>query len=99
MAVSGAEDVQGWNRAFVTPVQFTAKREFLQHHWEVVGRDIDEIECSVQIALPADQDPGESAAAAAALGEAGVDTVIFSMRNPYSVSILDPLARALEGLG
>ena len=61
-------------------------------------RDLNAIECSVQIALPADQDPNESAAQAAALGEAGVDTVLFSLRNPYRASIIEPLGRALEAL-
>jgi len=50
----------------------------------------------VQIALPADEEPQQSAANAAALGEAGVDTVLFTLRNPYRASIIEPLARALE---
>jgi len=93
-----AKYAQHWNLAFATPDQFKAKHEILQQHCDAVGRDIDEIECSVQVALPADQDAEESASIAAALGEVGVDTIIFSMRNPYSVRVLDPLARALEGL-
>jgi hypothetical protein len=36
--------------------------------------------------------------AAAALGNAGVDTVIFSLRNPYRATIIEPLGRALEAL-
>ena len=63
-----------------------------------MGRDINEIECSVQITLPADQAPEESAAQAARLSEAGVDTVIFSLRNPYRASILEPLGKAIEPL-
>ena len=77
-------------------VFFRAKRAILEEHCESVGRSSDEITCSVQVALPADQGPEESAAQAAALGEAGVDIVIFSMRNPYRSSMLAPLARALE---
>ena len=92
-----AEHAKHWNLAFATPEQFTAKREILQQHCDAVGRDISEIESSVQVALPADQDASESATIAAALGEAGVDTVIFSLRNPYRAEILEPLARALEG--
>jgi len=85
-----------WNLAFAPPEVFTAKRAILSQHCEVVRRDVAEIKCSVQIALPADQAPEESAAQAAALGDAGVDLVIFSLRNPYRVEILEPLARALE---
>ena len=85
-----------WNLPFASPEQFTAKHNILKAHCQTVGRDVNEIECSVQIALPADQAPSESASIAAALGEAGVNTVIFSLRNPYRVEILEPLAKALE---
>ena len=87
-----------WNLSFASPEQFSAKKEILASHCNAVGRDISSIECSVQIALAADQAPAKSAELAAALGEAGVDTVIFTLRNPYRVSILEPLAKALESL-
>ena len=63
-----------------------------------VGRDLGEITCSVQIALPPDQAPDESVAQAAALAEQGADVVIFSLRTPYRVETVEPLARALEQL-
>ena len=85
-----------WNLPFASPEQFRAKREVLAAHCEAVGRDINEIECSVQIALPPDEEPEASAANAAALGEAGVDTVLFSLRPPYHAGIVEPLGRALE---
>lgn len=85
-----------WNLPFASPEQFHAKYDVLQQHCAAVGRDISEIECSVQVALTADQDPNESAAVAAALRAVGVDTVIYSLRNPYRVAILEPLAKALE---
>ncbi len=91
-----AQHADHWNLPFASPEQFKAKYEILQEHCDVVGRDINEIECSVQIALPAEQEPGESASLAAALGEAGVNTVIFSMRNPYRANMLEPLAKALD---
>jgi len=87
-----------WNLPFATPEIFQAKREVLLAHCADVGRNAAEITCSVQIALPADQAPAESAAQAAALGEAGVDEVIFTMRNPYDAAMLEPLARALESI-
>ncbi len=93
-----AEHADHWNLSFASPEQFRAKREVLRNHCREVGRNIDDIECSVQLALPADEDPAESAAAAAALGEAGVDTVIFTMRVPYRAAAIEPLARALETL-
>lgn len=85
-----------WNLSFADPAQFRHKRSVLAEHCEAVGRDIAEIECSVQIALPADQPPQASAEIANRLREAGVDTLIFTLRNPYKPSILEPLARALE---
>lgn len=85
-----------WNLPFATPDTFRAKREILLSHCADVGRNPGEITCSVQIALPADQAPEESAAQAMALGEAGVDMVIFTMRNPYRASMIEPLAVALE---
>ncbi len=93
-----AEHADHWNLPFATPDQFRAKREILERHCEAVGRDAGEIESSVQIALPADEDPAVSAANAAALGEAGVDTVLFTLRVPYRAAIVEPLGRALESL-
>lgn len=84
-----------WNLPFASPETFHAKREVLRAHCADVGRDPAEVACSVQIALPADQAPNESAEQAAALAEAGVDMVIFTMRNPYRAAMLEPLAAAL----
>jgi F420-dependent oxidoreductase-like protein len=91
-----AQYADHWNLPFAAPADYTAKRAVLEQHCRDLGRNVDEITCSVQIALPADQAPEESAAQAAALGEAGVQTVIFTMRNPYRAAMLEPLARALE---
>ena len=93
-----AQHADHWNLPFAEPAQFKAKFEVLRAHCEAVGRDVSEIECSVQIALPADQTPEESAAQAYALQEAGVDTVLFTLRNPYRAGIVEPLGRALEQL-
>jgi F420-dependent oxidoreductase-like protein len=87
-----------WNLPFASPEQFSAKHQVLQKHCIDAGRNVDEIECSVQIALPTDQKPDESLDQAAALFDAGVDTVIYTLRNPYRVSTVEQLARALEKL-
>lgn len=89
---------QYWNLPFATPEIFRHKRQVLERHCAELGRDPSEITCSVQIALPADQAPAEAAANAAALGEAGVDAVIFTLRTPYRASIVEPLAKELEPL-
>jgi F420-dependent oxidoreductase-like protein len=94
-----AEHADHWNLPFATPEVFKAKKAVLAEHCASAGRDLEEIECSVQIALPADEDPGLSAANARALQEAGVDTVLFTLRPPYRATIIEPLARALERTG
>ena len=85
-----------WNLSFASPQQFKAKKDVLRNHCQAVGRNIDDIECSVQIALAADESPEMAAQHAAALAQAGVDTVIFTLRNPYRASIVEPLGRALQ---
>ena len=87
-----------WNLPFASPDEFRRKKDVLAGHCDALGRSPDDIVCSVQIALPADQDPAESAAAAAALGEAGVDVVIYTLRNPYRAAIIEPLSIALSDL-
>ena len=87
-----------WNLPFASPEQFSAKKEVLAQHCENVGRNLKEIDCSVQIALPADQAPNESADQAAALAEVGVNTIIFSLRNPYRATVIEPLGEALASL-
>ena len=87
-----------WNLPFASPDQFQAKHDVLKRHCENEGRNIDDIECSVQIALAPDADVNQVASDAADLGEAGVQTVIFSLRTPYSTNIIESLGIALEGL-
>ncbi|MDG2261312.1 MAG: LLM class F420-dependent oxidoreductase [Actinomycetota bacterium] len=86
---------QHWNLPFATPESFVQKNEVLMGHCATVGRDESEITRSVQIALHADADPAEAAGEAAALFEAGVEVVIYTMRTPYSVSIVEALAAEL----
>ncbi len=88
-----------WNLPFAGPDAFRAKLAVLERHCQDVGRDVASIRKSVQIAWAADEAPEATAATAAALGEAGVDLVLFSMRNPYRVEALEPLAKALQAIG
>lgn len=95
---TAARWAQHWNMPFATPEQFVHKREVLSKHCANLGRDPAEITCSVQVAVAADQSPAEAAASAAALGEVGVDMVIFTLRTPYRATIVEPLAKAVEPL-
>lgn len=95
---TAARFAQHWNLPFAPASVFPVKKAVLHRHCEAIGRDPAEIRCSVQIALPPEQDPADSVAQASALGEAGADMVIFTLRPPYRASIVEPLARALEAL-
>jgi F420-dependent oxidoreductase-like protein len=95
---TAARWAQHWNLPFATPEIFTVKHEILKKHCADVGRNPDEITCSVQVAFKPDQSPQEAAEAAAALAEVGVDMVIWTLRTPYRASTVEPLAKALESL-
>ncbi|MDA1076902.1 MAG: LLM class F420-dependent oxidoreductase [Proteobacteria bacterium] len=87
-----------WNLPFASPDQFVAKKQVLARHCDAVNRDLTQIECSVQIALPADEHPSVSVGNAVELIEAGVDTVLFTLRNPYRASTVEALGHALDSL-
>lgn len=87
-----------WNLPFASPEQFQHKRAILHEHCEAVGREPGAIRCSVQIALPAEEDPDRSAERAASLEAAGADMVIFTMRPPYKVAQVERLAQRLRDL-
>ena len=86
---------QHWNLSFATPEVFAAKREVLHTRCAEIGRDPNEITCSVQIALAADADLSKVSEQAAALEAAGVDVLIFTMRDPYRAAMVEALANAL----
>ena len=71
--------------------------EVLLGHCSAIGRDPAEILRSVHVMWPADADPAALADRAAGFVAEGVDLVIFSMRGPYEVRMLEPLAQVLRG--
>lgn len=77
------------------PVQWKGLNEVLISHCEAIGRDHREIKRSVHVMWPVDADPSDLADQAAAFASAGVELVIFSMRGPYEVRLVEPLANAL----
>ena len=60
------------------------------------GRDATEITRSIHLPLSGDDDPQQLAAAAQPFFEAGVDLVIYSMRGPYEVRLVEALGDALR---
>jgi len=93
---TAARFAQHWNFVGGTPEQFRHKRDVLHQHCADVGRDPAEILLSSHVQFTGD--PAESAATAAALGEAGVQLAIVTMRPPHTVAALESLAQELSQL-
>jgi F420-dependent oxidoreductase-like protein len=87
--MTGPENPAGWK----------AVSDILDQRCAEIGRDPAEIRRSVHLMWSEEADPAAMAATAADYGSAGVDLVIFSMRPPYKVTRLQPLAEALQALG
>ena len=85
--MTGAESPSHWKRL----------SDVLDGHCADLGRKPSEIRRSIHVMWQPDADPSALAAHALEFGGAGVDLVIFSMRGPYEVRLLEPLASALRG--
>jgi F420-dependent oxidoreductase-like protein len=94
---TAARFAQHWNFLGGTPEQFSHKRDVLYQHCADLGRNPAEILLSSHVAYTGD--PAETAATAAALGEAGVELTIVYFRPPLTPAVLEPLAKELAGLG
>jgi len=90
-----ARRAQMWDALRADRSEWAELREVLNGHCEAVGRDPDEITCSVHLSYGRDDDPAALAEAAAQRFVEGVDLVVFSMASPYDASMLEPLAEAL----
>ncbi|MBS1196174.1 MAG: hypothetical protein H6R33_894 [Actinobacteria bacterium] len=90
-----ARFAQHWDALRTDPDAWRQKYEVLLGHCAAVGRDPKEITCSTHIFTAPDADPAQLADQAARLGALGIDLVIFSLRPPYSMAIVEPLAAAL----
>jgi F420-dependent oxidoreductase-like protein len=88
-----ARFAQHWNFVGGTVEQFRAKLDVLHEHCASIGRDPGEILVSSHV--PFHGDAKETAAAAAELGEAGLDLAIVQLRPPHRPDVLEPLAEAL----
>ena len=82
-----------------SPEEWVSLNDVLLGHCAAVERDPSQIRRSVHIFWAPDGDPSELAERAMTYGEVGVDVVIFSMRPPYDLGRLPPLAEALAAVG
>jgi F420-dependent oxidoreductase-like protein len=93
---TAARFAQHWNFVGGTPDQFRHARDVLFQHCADIGRDPAEILLSSHVQYTGD--PAETADTAAALGEAGVELGIVTMRPPHTAAVLEPLAARLGEL-
>jgi F420-dependent oxidoreductase-like protein len=91
-----ARFAQHWNFVGGTPEQFSHARDVLYQHCADIGRNPAEILLSSHVQYTGD--PAQTADTAAALGEAGAQLGIVTMRPPHTAAALEPLANALSQL-
>jgi F420-dependent oxidoreductase-like protein len=91
-----ARFAQHWNFVGGTPDQFRHARDVLYQHCADIGRDPAEILLSSHVQYTGD--PAQTADTAAALGEAGAQLGIVTMRPPHTAGALEPLAARLSEL-
>ncbi|MEV0804478.1 TIGR03560 family F420-dependent LLM class oxidoreductase [Kribbella sp. NPDC050281] len=89
---------QHWNVIVANPEEWKPLKDILVKHCEDVGRDVDEITCSVNVRIDPDEPLDSAVAAAAAYGEAGVDMVVLNLPLDAPPSVLEPLAKAVAPL-
>jgi F420-dependent oxidoreductase-like protein len=89
---------QQWNVIVQSPDEWTPLKQVLVDHCDKLGRDVNEITCSVNVRMDPDKPLDDAVALAAAYGEAGVDLVIMNLPLDASPSVLEPLAKALAPL-
>ncbi|NNC41577.1 MAG: LLM class flavin-dependent oxidoreductase, partial [Acidimicrobiia bacterium] len=93
-----AKWAQMWDALMIGPEDWTRKREVLLSHCSEVGRDPAEITCSAHVPWSKEAGPAEPVERAAQLIAAGIDVVVFTMRAPYDVSMLEPMTAELAQL-
>ena len=86
-----------WDVTFPPDVAFWRDLDdTLRAYCDDLGRDQSDITRSIHRPFSDDDDPQQLAADAQPFFEAGVDLVIYSMRGPYEVRLVEPLGDALR---
>ncbi len=89
---------QQWNVIVPSPEEWTPLKQVLVDHCDKLGRDVNEITCSVNVRIDPDKPLDDAVALAAAYGEVGVDLVVMNLPVDAPPSVLEPLAKALAPL-
>jgi F420-dependent oxidoreductase-like protein len=89
---------QQWNAIAETPEQWLELKEVLTGHCAAIGRDVNEITCSVNVRVEPDGNLEPLVATAAAYRDAGADLIIVGLPLHPNPDSLKPLAEALGPL-
>ena len=89
---------QQWNAIATSAQEWLELKEVLIGHCAAVGRDVNEITCSVNVRIEPDGDLEPVVAAAAAYRDAGADLIIVNLPLHAKPESLKPLAEALAPL-
>jgi F420-dependent oxidoreductase-like protein len=89
---------QQWNAIVANPDEWKSLKDVLVQRCDEVGRDVNEITCSVNVRLEPDQPLDEAVATAAAYGEAGADLIVLILPPDAPASVVEPLAKAIAPL-
>lgn len=89
---------QMWDALLTDEEEWLELREVLEGHCAEVGRDPAEITCAIHLRYSKGDDVSALADQASKRLEGDVDLVVFTMGSPYDVSMLEPLAKALEAV-
>jgi alkanesulfonate monooxygenase SsuD/methylene tetrahydromethanopterin reductase-like flavin-dependent oxidoreductase (luciferase family) len=95
---TAARRAQQWNAIAESPEDWLALKEVLAGHCAAIGRNVNEITCSVNVRVEADGSLEPAVAAAAAYRDAGADLVIVNLPLHPKPDSLKPLAEALGPL-
>jgi F420-dependent oxidoreductase-like protein len=89
---------QQWNAIAESPEQWLELKEVLTGHCAALGRDVNEITCSVNVRVEPDGNLEPVVATVAGYAEVGVDLVIVNLPLHPNPDSLKPLAEALAPL-
>ena len=93
-----ARFAQQWNAIAQSAEDWFELKEVLAGHCAAIGRDVNEITCSVNVRIDADGGLEAAVAAATAYRDAGVDLIIVNLPVPAEPAMLEPLAGAFAPL-
>ncbi len=93
-----AEYAQHWNSTLSDVTEWTRKRGVMHQHCVDVGRDPNEIACSINLRFDPKIGAAKVAEDAQMWSEAGADIGIVYLPTPHTAAVLEPIAQALRDL-